>query len=363
MKEVIEEFKDVVIQIATPFGTGTGFYLKDHNVIVTNKHVIQGTREAVINGRGFDKTVTEVMFTDPVHDIAFLKPPNGIDAPNIRLSENERVSAGEQIIAIGHPYGLKYTTTQGIVSKSERLYNGVNYVQIDAAINPGNSGGPLLNNQGEIVGVNTFIIADGDNLGFAVPSNYLREALSDYKQLYGQPAIRCGSCSNVITHQNIADSYCPSCGNKLSENDYNPKPYTPVGASKVMEDIITELGKDVRLSRVGSKGWDIEEGSALIKVDYNPKTRFIIGDAHLCKLPKDNIAPLYEYLLRENYKLEGIVFSVNNRDIILSLLIYDEDFNKETGLQLFKNLFQKADDYDDILIDQYGCLANTKEED
>ena len=84
---------------------------------------------------------------------------------------------GEVVVAIGHPFGLNYTATQGVISKVDRIRDGVKYIQIDAAINPGNSGGPLVNKEGEVIGINSFIIRGGDNLGFALPVSYLKEAL------------------------------------------------------------------------------------------------------------------------------------------------------------------------------------------
>ena len=87
----------------------------------------------------------------------------------------------------------------------------------------------------------------------------------------------------------------------------------------------------------------------------------IFGDAILCSLPKTNIGPIYEYLLRENYHLKSLTFSVNNNNIVLSLLIYDEDMAIETGLACFRNLAEKADYYDNILIENYGALPRIEE--
>jgi serine protease Do len=361
MRDIIEQYKDVVVQIATSKGTGTGFYLKDYNLIVTNRHVVEGARDAIVSSRTSPRALARVYFTDAVHDLAFLQVPEGIDVPAARLGERP-VREGEQIVAIGHPYGLKYTATQGIVSKADRNYNNVSYIQIDAAINPGNSGGPLLNSEGEIVGVNTFIIANGDNLGFALPVKHLRETLKEYRTSYGKSAIRCHSCLVIVTADSLDGSYCPNCGNKIEIIELNPKPYEPTGAGKIIEEIITKLGKDVRLTRVGTNSWDVEEGSATIKINYHPGSKFVVGDAVLCKLPRTNIAGLYEFLLRENYDLEGIVFSVNNQDIVLSLLICENDLTVETGHTLFANLIRKADYFDNILLEKYGAIPSAKEE-
>lgn len=361
--EIIDQYRDVIVQIATPSGMGTGFYLKEFDLIVTNRHVINGHGEVTLSGRTFPKVRSKVFFRDPVHDLAFIQTPANVIFPEVTIAKEKTPREGDKVIAIGHPYGLKYTATQGIVSKSDRVYNNVNYIQIDAAINPGNSGGPLLNELGEIVGVNTFIISNGDNLGFALPSKHLHQTLQDSLAKARANAARCGSCVTVITEKEVEESsgYCPNCGNKIDDNEMKPAPYKASGVSKVVEDIISKLGKDVDLSRVGPNAWDIEEGSAKIKITYNTHTKFVIGDALLCKLPQTNIAPLYEYLLRENYNLDGIIFGISNQDIFLSLLVFDGDLNIETGKILFENLFKKADHYDNILIEQFGAVPTREE--
>ncbi len=351
MKNTIDIFKNAIIQIATPWGTGTGFYLKTNNIIVTNRHVIEGTREVVISGKLFKKEISKVLYADEVYDIAFLEPPKNIELPLIQLSETI-VNEGDRIMAIGHPYGLKFTSTQGIVSKAERHWNGIVYIQIDAAINPGNSGGPLIDDNNKIAGVNTFIIADGQNLGFALPVSYLTEIIQEYTQYFGKYAIRCKSCSNIITENSADNEYCPNCGVKIKKEEFTGRKYIPSTAGLKIEEIITRLEYDIRLARIGMNFWEIEEGSAHIQISYTPETRYVVAYATLCKLPKKNISEIYEFLLKENAILKGLSFSISENEIILSsMYVYDEDIDIETGIKLFKSLFKNADKYDDILIE------------
>lgn len=361
-QKIIDSYQKAIIQIATPHGTGTGFYLKDYNVIITNNHVVLGNSEAVISGKLFQKMLSPVYFNDPKYDLAFIKPPDGVDLPNVPLSKNTGVKDGDEVIAIGHPYGLNYTATEGIVSKGNRLHNGLNYIQIDAAINPGNSGGPLFNLNGEVIGVNTFIIQGGDNLGFALPVSYLTESLDEYKPFYGKSALRCQSCTNIVTEETIEDGYCPNCGAKIEIPKLKKEQeYKPTGAQAIIEQILTELGKDVKLSRRGPYNWEIEEGSAKIFITYQ-ENGFIVGDAMICRLPKQNIGPLYEFLLKTNYDLERIMFSINNQNVILSTLIFDQYLTREEGLETFRNLFKKADYYDIYLVETFGALPRVEEE-
>lgn len=360
MKEVIDRYRDVVIQIATPYSTGTGFYLKAPHLIVTNEHVVRGNQEVVINGHNLPKQMAQVVYADPKLDLAFLKITENDVIPEVNLANNGQVQQGDPVIAIGHPFGFKFSATQGIVSNTMHKVNEIDYIQHDAALNPGNSGGPLVNMAGEVVGVNTFIVRDGDNIGFSLPAHYLAESIREYESKSGEVAARCFSCGNVVAESQITGEYCPFCGSELKMPN-KVDPYDPVGMTRTIEDMLQQLGFDVALSRRGPDAWEILRGSAKIQIIYHEQTGLITGDAFLCLLPRDDIQPMYEYLLRENYVLPGLTLSVRGQEVILSLLIFDRYFNVETGLKLFEALFAKADEYDDVLVDQYGAGLRTEE--
>jgi serine protease Do len=358
IQETIEHYQNAVVQIATKTGTGTGFYLPAYDLIVTNNHVIRDMRQATIKGRNFGKQLSPVVFTDERYDLAFLLPPKNVtDFPDLRLGEYSEIKDGDEVIAIGHPYGLNYTATQGVVSRVDRVQQGIRYIQIDAAINPGNSGGPLVNDQGEVVGVNTFIIKGGDNLGFALPVSYLKEALEQYLPMRGQTVIRCPSCSTLVMPETLENGkYCPNCGTKIefpAQDDAGEPPVT--GIAKTLEDILSKLGHNVSLARTGQNRWEVEAGSARVRISYNPDNYFIISDVFLCRLPKQGIADVYQYLLQENFGMQGKLFSMQGENIVLSSLLYDLELSVESGESMFRDLFERADAYDTILIEKYGC--------
>jgi len=249
---------------------------------------------------------------------------------------------------------------QGIVSNIEEEKNDLIYIQHDAALNPGNSGGPLINEKGEIVGINTFIIQNGNNVGFSLPVNYLQKTITEFQEGENQIGIRCNSCSNIIFEKKADGNYCPHCGTKIQMPSQIDE-YEALGVSKTMEELLDSMGHNVGLSRIGPNHWEIIEGSANIKISYHEKTGLIMGDASLCLLPKENINPLYEYLLKQNYEIEGLTFSIKENDIVLSLLIYDRYLNMDTGMKLFKYLFEKADYYDNILVEEYGAIWKNEE--
>ncbi|MCC5946456.1 MAG: trypsin-like peptidase domain-containing protein [Bernardetiaceae bacterium] len=361
----IADYKNIVIQIATPYGAGTGFYLPEYRLIVTNYHVVKNCQEVTISSRHFAKTLADVYFIDTRHDLAFILLPDTHDMSQFSDTQTVfgKVNDGDSIIAIGHPYGLKYTATQGIVSKARRLYKNIHYIQVDAAINPGNSGGPLVGERGEIVGVNTFIIRNGNDLGFALPVEYVLEALKEFEAHQRQPMIRCASCQNFVLESEIqSQEYCPHCGAKIPKI-HTGETYEVTGIVAMIEQMIDKTGKNVKLSRSGPNRWDIDEGSATIFLSYNPDTGYIFGDAYLCKLPKKNIGAIYEYLLRENYKLKGLRFSIHHQDIVLSLAIHSQYLKEKSGIAQLKYLLQQADDYDNLLVNQYDARWRDKEED
>ena len=357
-QQIIELYRPAIIQIATQSSTGTGFYVKEYDLIVTNEHVVGKNAEVTIAGRLFEKKISRVWYTDKKHDLAFLQPPLDVQLPEVRLGSEADLHDGEVVVAIGHPYGLNYTATQGVISKKDRIRDGLKYIQIDAAINPGNSGGPLVSKKGEIIGVNSFIIRGGDNLGFALPVSYLREALKMYAPHRGEAGTRCNSCGNLVLPSNIeATKYCPFCGTEVKLPELPEREAKPAGVAKTVEEILEELGKNVKLARDGNNNWSVKEGGAKIKINYNSDNYFVAGDAYLYQLPADTtrIKDLYRFLLSENYTLDGLVLSCVKQNIVLSCIMYDLDLTKESGIDMFRNLFKKADYYDTLLEEQYGC--------
>jgi len=352
---IIDRYKKTVIQIATPYSTGTGFFLAEHGLIITNEHVVRDNRNVVIDGETIDKQLANVVYLDEKHDLAFLRAPQMQDIPEIRLRESDDpVTEGDEIVAIGHPFGLTFSVTKGIISNTVHNIAGIAYLQHDAALNPGNSGGPLISSNGEIIGVNTFIIKDGNSIGFSLPNRYLNEAIAEFQKGDGRSCVRCDACSSMVFENESTIKYCTHCGSEISMISQIDQ-YEAAGINRSIEQMISSMGYDIDLSRMGPNHWSIRRGSAKINIAYHEKSGLIIGDAYLATLPDDNIKELYTFLLKQNYKLEGLTFSVKGQDIILSLLIYDQYLNNETAQRLFNHLLQNADDYDDILVDQFGA--------
>lgn len=357
-RDIIEKVQPSIIQISGRSGSGSGFYLREYDLIVTNEHVAGTAAELGIAAKSFSKMISRVWFTDRKHDLAFLEPPREHQLEGIPLGDYELLKDGDEVVAIGHPYGLNYTATQGVISKVNRIRQGMRFIQVDAAINPGNSGGPLVNQYGEVIGVNTFIIKGGDNLGFALPVNDLKTALDLYFPYRGTPASRCHICHFLVLPSNInAAKYCPSCGAEIKLPPLPEKEHSPGGVSRILEEILTSLGKDIRLLRDGTNRWVLVEGAVRIRLNYNADNYFITGDAYLCQLPPDAsfIPALYQYLLRENDRKFGLILSLHQQHIILSCIIYDQDLSFSTGKPLLEKLFSEAAVYSNTLMQEFGC--------
>ncbi len=355
-QEILDTYQESIIQIETPLASGSGFYLQKHELIITNSHVVAGLKEVVISSKDIKRREATVIYDDPKYDLAFIRTEVSLKVKNPLHLSQESVHDGDRVVAIGHPYGLNYTATEGIVSKAARLQGELEYIQIDAAINPGNSGGPLLNVNGEVIGVNTFIIQNSNNLGFALPFSYVQEALDAFKALDKHGVIRCSSCLNLVQEVDIKDDYCPECGVKIDIAKKRREGYTPVGTIKTVENILRDMGKDVALSRRGQRMWQIDIGSARVEISYYDNG-IIVADASLCRLPHENIEKIYHFMLEENTKMDYLQFAINDNTILLSYIIVDSSLEEKNGSIALGRLFNKADIYDDILINTYGALV------
>ncbi len=187
VKDLVHQYGEAVISVETPSGLGSGFLVNDDGYAVTNNHVIEGeTRIAVVlyqntpgglARRRIEKV--EIVALNPFVDLALLKlpPQDGLKLGHAVLGSLEDLSAGDGAFAVGNPLGLERSVSQGIISTLNRNFGGLVYLQTDAAINPGNSGGPLFNLKGEVIGVTNMGVRGGDNLGFAIPINVVKDFL------------------------------------------------------------------------------------------------------------------------------------------------------------------------------------------
>ncbi len=182
----IDPFK-VVNRVRTVIGSG--FLFRKEGLVLTNAHVVFGRHVIIVTLDDGSKTVAKLLGADPIFDLAVLQipiPPAG--HPAVTFGDSDTVQIGEEVLAIGNPLGLEQTLTRGIVSGVNRILPGstlsmtLPLIQTDAAINPGNSGGPLVNRCGEVIGINSSILTDAQNIGFAVPINIAKQIIPQLVQ-------------------------------------------------------------------------------------------------------------------------------------------------------------------------------------
>jgi serine protease Do len=165
-----------------PSATGSGFVIRQDGYILTNSHLVKGAADIRVSLTDKRSFTAEVVGADSFSDLAVLKI-NASDLPALKMGSSDKLRPGEFAIAIGSPLGFDHTVTLGIISAVGRTIanpntGNANFIQTDAAINPGNSGGPLLNLRGEVIGVNTAMQADAQNIGFSTPID-LAKSVSD----------------------------------------------------------------------------------------------------------------------------------------------------------------------------------------
>lgn len=165
-------------------GLGSGFIIDKSGHIVTNNHVVEGADEITVTLSNKKEFKATLIGRDSKTDLALLKIDASSPLVPLKLGDSDALSVGEWVVAIGSPFGLEQTVTAGIVSAKGRVIGSGPYddfIQTDTSINPGNSGGPLINMKGEVVGINTAIIAQGQGIGFAIPVNMARGIVNQLK--------------------------------------------------------------------------------------------------------------------------------------------------------------------------------------
>jgi serine protease Do len=197
VSSLVKQIGEAVVQVRTPAGLGSGFFINADGYLITNFHVIQGETEISVevyhqNGGELDRETykqVKIIAINKFQDLALLKIEDK-NAPRFKfvtLGSSDAMSVGDAVFAIGSPLGLERTVTQGILSTKTRELDGQLYLQTSAQINPGNSGGPLFNLAGEVIGVTNMKITFGEGLGFAIPVELVKGFL-DHRDAFAYAA-------------------------------------------------------------------------------------------------------------------------------------------------------------------------------
>ena len=189
IEKCVDAVSEAVVMVSSPTATGSGFFINEDAFLITNYHVIERETKIEVtvfqkakNGfekRKFKKVKIEAI--NPFVDLALLKVEDLADTKVkfVYLGDIDSIKAGEEVFAIGNPLGLERTVTNGVISTTNRAFEGLVYIQTNADINPGNSGGPLFNLAGEVIGVTNMGYIFYGGLGFAIPVNYIKHFIEN----------------------------------------------------------------------------------------------------------------------------------------------------------------------------------------
>ena len=306
--EIYEQVKDsvVLIRATSYYGTslGSGFVYDKLGHIITNNHVIEGSYSITVTFLDGTSLAASVVGTDPYSDIAVLKVrPDVVTLKPLKLGNSSELMIGEQIVAVGSPFGLAGSVTTGIVSQKGRLlettygYSIPGVIQFDAAVNPGNSGGPLLNMKGEVVGITTAIespISGFVGVGYAIPSTIIARVV---------PAL--------IEKGSYVHSWIGITGTNMNEEIAEAM---KVNVTKGV--LITDVASGSPADRAGLRGGDrvVRIGGQTIKIG---------GDIIIAinGIPIKTIEEILTYLEEKTSPGDVIVFSVLRGTEILQIRV------------------------------------------
>ena len=189
IEQCVAEVGEAVVKVSSPAGMGSGFFINEQGYLITNYHVVEKETKIEVTvfkkaKDGFNKKVfksVRIEAINPFIDLALLKVEDlgDMQVKFVYLGDVDEIEPGEQVFAIGSPLGLERTVTNGVISTTNRAFEGLIYLQTDAAINPGNSGGPLFNLSGEVIGVTNMGYIFFGGLGFAIPVNYVKHFIDN----------------------------------------------------------------------------------------------------------------------------------------------------------------------------------------
>jgi len=228
---------------------GSGVIIDKTGLILTNNHVIKDADEITVKFANNQEATGKIVGTDPKTDLAVIRVSTKEDLPVVALGNSDALHVGEWAIAIGNPFGLDHTLTVGVISATGRSEVGIaayeNFIQTDASINPGNSGGPLLNIRGEVIGINTAIVASGQGIGFAIPVNMARKVMEDLVKKGKVTRGWLGVGIQVVSPE-LAKSFGVGADEGILVNQVMPKSPAEAAGLKTGDLILSVDGKPVK---------------------------------------------------------------------------------------------------------------------
>jgi len=345
-------FSNVVFKVNHAGGSGSCFYLKKHNIFVTNFHVVDGFQEVSIEDTKKERFLAKVVLVNPVADLAFLTSDADFGyLPELELNLDNELKIGEKVCVAGYPFGMPYTITDGTVSSPKAVMDSRTYIQTDAAVNPGNSGGPMFDQHNKVIAVTVSKLVNADNMGFGIPAKILGEMLALTDSVDRTKfAVECNSCHALIFDKT---QYCSSCGDKINDKLFNKSTLTDLAV--FCEEAIQNMDINPILARVGYESWKFHRGSSEIRMFvYNRSYLFAASPINI--VPTKNLEPLFRFLLSADIK--PFILGIYNNEIYISYRVHLSDIFSDDKDRIRDNvskLAEKADELDNYLNETFGC--------
>ncbi len=362
MNPAITAFQSHIVNIATPYNEGgIGLLVPSERIILTNEHIVRDNSSVIVENWYLPAQALDVVYLDAHSDMAFLSLPEHIHLPNdlsdlLLADKNGPCEVGASLLTWNAENYWNESIPHATLVAYEEDKSGATFLIYDKKEVSSAGNGFLTDLQGNFLGMKILVPSiHHPKLGIALTTSYLKASLEQFRQGKSK-ATRCEHCMTIVFESN-QQHHCPTCGAYILLPSSIPA-YEPQGVARTIEQVLFETGHSVHLARRGVDKWAIQKGSAKIIITYHEDSGLIMSDAYLCWLPEENKLPIYEFLLLENERMEGLTFSIKpkSREIVLSLLIFEQYFNVPTGVASFKQLFEKADFFDNILVEKYGAM-------
>lgn len=363
MNNAITRLQSLIVNISTPYNEGgIGLMLPSERLILTNEHIVRDNRSVIVENWYLPAQELDVVYLDAHSDIAFLSLPERINLPNdlsdlLFTNNHSQYEVGASLLTWNAENYWNESIPSATMVEQLEDKQGVSFLIYDKKETTTSGNGFLTDLQGNILGMKIlFPSIHHPKLGIALTASYLKISLQQFRQRKSK-ATRCEHCMTIVFESNEQQYNCPNCGAYMLLPSSIPA-YEPQGVARTIEQVLFEIGYPAHLARRGVDKWTVQQGSAEIIVIYHEDSGLIMSDAYLCWLPEENKLAVYEFLLTENEHMEGLIFSIKpkSKEIVLSLLIFEQYLNVQTGVSLFKHLFEKADLFDNILVEKYGAL-------
>jgi hypothetical protein len=345
---------DSVVKVITHDGSGSGFFFRRPNYVMTNFHVVEGHHTVTLELQNEERCRATVLLVSQHLDLAVLQvDANFADVKPAEFCEGDTLALSDKITTAGFPLGSPFAITEGIVSSPRQKVGGRFLIQTDAAVNPGNSGGPMFNSEGKVCAVTVSKIQNAENIGFGIPIADIKKVLETVDSITDGEKFhfQCPGCDKAISEK---VEYCDSCGAKIPAEAFKEVPKTAL--TGLVEDIIKEIGLDPVIACNGDEQWKFYYKGALI-IAYVYNRDFLIFYSNVNLLPKQDLREIFEYLLKD--PIPPYQFGIKDNDVVLYLCVHLSDLQndnyREKIMKQFSTLPEKCAEIDDFLAEKFGC--------